>query len=63
MAISGAVEAAGEIGKSAVTAVKEVLVGVVVGAKEVLSAALPKPPQSGKKMEEKMTSPQKPGKK
>jgi hypothetical protein len=40
--VGGAIEAAGTIGTSAVKTVREMLVGVVEGVKEVASAALPK---------------------
>ena len=43
MAVGGAIEAAGTIGNTAVKAVKDMLVGVVEGVKEIASAALPKP--------------------
>jgi hypothetical protein len=41
VAVSGAIEAAGTIGNTAVKAVTGVLLGVVEGVKEVASAALP----------------------
>ena len=40
--MGGAIEAAGTIGTSAVKTVREMLVGVVEGVKDVASAALPK---------------------
>ena len=43
VAISGALEAAGTIGKTAVQEVKDVLLGVAGGTKEILNAVLPKP--------------------
>jgi len=46
VAVGGAIETAGTIGNTAVKAVKDMLVGVVEGVKEVASAALPKPRQA-----------------
>lgn len=43
VAVGGAIETAGTIGNTAVKAVKDMLVGVVEGVKEVAGAALPKP--------------------
>jgi hypothetical protein len=43
-AADGAVEAAGTISKTAVTTVRDVLLGIVGGVKDVASAALPKAP-------------------
>jgi len=40
-ATTGAIDAAGTIGTTAVTTMKDVLLGVVAGVKEVASAALP----------------------
>jgi hypothetical protein len=42
VAVNGAIEAAGSIGNTAVKAVKDMLVGVVEGVKEIASSALPK---------------------
>ena len=42
MAVTEAIEAAGEIGNTAVNSVKGILIGVVEGVKEVTSSALPK---------------------
>ena len=42
VAVGGAIEAAGSIGNTAVRSVREMLVGVVEGVKEVASALLPK---------------------
>jgi hypothetical protein len=42
IAVTGAIEAAGSIGQTAVRAVKDILLGVVEGVKEVGSAALPR---------------------
>ncbi|HTR44739.1 MAG TPA: hypothetical protein VMH06_03435 [Thermodesulfovibrionales bacterium] len=41
VAVGGAIEAAGGIGNTAVKAVKEMLIGVVEGVKEIGSAILP----------------------
>ena len=43
VAVGGAIETAGAIGNTALKAVKDMLVGVVEGVKEIASAALPKP--------------------
>jgi hypothetical protein len=40
--VAGAIEAAGSISKTAVKAVKEMLIGVVEGVRDVAGAALPK---------------------
>ena len=40
-ATTGAIEAAGTIGTTAVTTMKDILLGVVAGVKEVAGAALP----------------------
>jgi hypothetical protein len=45
--VGGAVEAAGSIGTTALRAVREMLVGVMEGVKEVASSALPKAPSKG----------------
>lgn len=42
IAVGGAIEAAGTIGNTAVRSVRDMLVGVVEGVKEVLNAAVPK---------------------
>ena len=47
VAVGGAIEAAGAIGATALKAVREMLVDVLEGVKEVAGAALPKTP-SGK---------------
>jgi hypothetical protein len=41
--VTGAVDAAGAIGSSAIRTVKEMMVGVVEGVKDVAGASLPKP--------------------
>jgi hypothetical protein len=46
VAIGGAIEAAGSIGNTAVKAVRDALIGVAEGTKDVLVAVLPKPRSS-----------------
>jgi phage-related protein len=43
--VGGAAEAIGGIGTTAVSSVRDILLGVVTGIKDVANAALPRPPE------------------
>ncbi len=47
MAVGGAIEAAASIGTTAARSVKEILIGVVEGLREVAGAAFPAGPARG----------------